>query len=93
LSALATNAGTISFNAATKTYNLNVANAVTSATVTATATQAGQTMTLRGVALVSGTACAAVDLIAGVNKLIVRVISANGEFEGRYTINITRAAE
>ncbi len=92
LSALALSAGEITFNPLTRTYNVAVENAVEATTVTATQAQAGQVIRLRGVTLTSGVASGSIALAEGVNNLYVRVVSANGEFEDKYTIVVTRAA-
>ena len=97
LSALGANAGgalTLSptFAAATTAYTApDVANGVTSATITPTVvTGHGATVTVNGVTTTSGTASAPVNLSVGPNAIPVVVTAQDGTTTKTYTVTITR---
>lgn len=73
-------------------YTVNVGNAVSSTTFTATEGETGQTLKLGSADLTSGEASAAQNLVVGDNLFALTVISANGENATTYIIKVTRAA-
>ena len=86
LKALTLSAGALrpAFNAATTSYTANVANAVSSVTVTATANDAD--------AKVAQSPANPVALAAGVAKTITVTVTAEDGTEGAYTVRVTRDA-
>jgi outer membrane protein OmpA-like peptidoglycan-associated protein len=93
LSALSTSQGTLSptFAAGTLSYQVSVANAIESLTVTPTS--AGNTITVRGEACTSGQASSAIPLAVGANQVTVSVIRAvQGAVATVYTVQVTRQA-
>ena len=96
LSALSTTAGSISFSAATTGYAVNVANGVTTTTVTATRAQANATLAVQVNGggfnvLTSGAASGNLALNVGANPIDVRVTAQDGTTIKTYTITVTRA--
>jgi len=79
------------FNAATTSYTANVANTVTSITVTPTAAIAGETITVNGTAVASGTASGAIALNEGANPIATVVTAPDGVTTKTYTVTVTRA--
>ncbi len=92
LSAITVSAGAITptFNIATDTYRLTVAESVTSTTVTATTHKPTSTLTINGTAVASGTASAAIPLNPGANTIPIVVTAQNG-LTHTYTVVVTRA--
>ena len=93
LSALSTSQGTLSpaFSSNTLSYEVSVANAIDSVTVTPTST--GNTITVRGQACTSGQASSAIPLAVGANQITVSVIRAvQGAVATVYTVQVTRQA-
>lgn len=93
LSALSTSQGTLSptFASGTLSYEVSVANAIDSLTVTPTST--GNTITVRGQACTSGQASSAIPLAVGANQVTVSVIRAvQGAVATVYTVQVTRQA-
>lgn len=72
-------------------YTVNVGNAVSSTTFTATEGETGQTLKLGSADLTSGEASAAQNLVVGDNLFALTVISTNGENATTYIIKVTRA--
>jgi len=94
LSALTPSSGTLSpaFAAATTSYTLNVANTVTSLTLTPVAGNAGATVRIDGTVVASGSASAAVALAVGTTTIAVVITAADGSSTRTYTVTATRAA-
>lgn len=93
LSALSTSQGTLSpsFASGTLSYEVSVANAIESLTVTPTS--AGNTITVRGQACTSGQASTEIPLAVGANQVTVSVIRAvQGAVATVYTVQVTRQA-
>ena len=93
LSSLAISPGTLdpSFSASTTTYTANVANSVTSMTVTPTTSDSSATMTVNGNAATSGTAHSITGLTVGDNTVTI-IVTAQDATTKTYTITVTRAA-
>ncbi|MEL7730677.1 cadherin-like beta sandwich domain-containing protein, partial [Citromicrobium bathyomarinum] len=93
LSALTLSEGTLqpAFGPFNTNYLVDVANSVTSITVTPTAADADATITVAGNAVASGSASAPVALTIGSNAIAVVVTAADGTML-EYTIAVTRAA-
>ena len=94
LSGLTISAGTLTpaFASSTTGYTASVANAISSVTVTPTATDAGATITVNGVSVASGAASASIPLNVGPNTITTVVTAPDGITTKTYTIDITRAA-
>ncbi|WP_166727778.1 cadherin-like beta sandwich domain-containing protein [Mucilaginibacter gilvus] len=94
LSALALSQGVLSpaFANGVLVYSASVANAVTSITVTPTASDVGATIQVNGIAVISGSASGAIPLAAGSNAITTTVTAADGLTTQTYTVNITRVA-
>lgn len=93
LSALSTSQGTLSptFSSNTLSYEVSVANAIDSVTVTPTST--GNTITVRGQSCTSGQASGPIALAVGANQITVSVIRAvQGAVATVYTVQVTRQA-
>lgn len=92
LSALSTNAGPLSpaFSAGVISYLVNVSNATTSATITASVNDANATIDVLGQQLPSGTESAATSLGLGNNDIAVAVTAMDGTVK-TYTVTINRA--
>jgi hypothetical protein len=94
LSGLALSGATLSpiFNPATASYEATLANSVASINVTASAADAGATITINGARVVSGSASSAIPLNFGVNTITVRVTAVDGVTSNDYTIVVFRLA-
>ena len=94
LSNLVSSAGALTpaFSASTINYTSSVANAVTSTTVTPTATDANSTIKVNGVTVASGSASTAINLNVGSNTITTVVTAQDGTTTKTYSITITRAA-
>jgi len=94
LSALKPGAGTLSpaFTAATTSYTDNVVNGVTSISFTPTTALVGETVTINGIAVASGTASSPVALNVGANVFSVMVTAQDGVTTKTYTVVVTRAS-
>lgn len=93
LSSLTSSEGTLSPNFASGTlnYQVSVANAIE--TLTLTPTSSGNTITVRGQACTSGQASSAIPLAVGANQVTVSVIRAvQGAVATIYTVQVTRQA-
>ncbi|MNU31256.1 Serine-aspartate repeat-containing protein F precursor [compost metagenome] len=92
LSALALSSGTLSpaFAAGTTNYTASVSNATASLTVTPTVADPTATVTVNGMATISGNASGAIALALGANTITVQVNAPNGAVK-TYTITVTRA--
>ena len=93
LSSLTISAGTLTpvFASGTTGYTDNVANSVTSVTVTPTASQAGATITVNGAAVTSGKASGVINLNAGSNTIMIIVTAPDGTTKDTYTITVNEA--
>jgi len=93
LSALTLSAGVLApiFDVNTTAYTANVANGVASVDITATTDHGAATMTVNGVATVSG-AARTVALAVGANAIPVVVTAEDGVTDKTYTVTVTRAA-
>ena len=92
LSSLTISAGTLSpaFDAATLGYTVNVANDVTSTTVTPDTNHDGASVTVDGTAVASGEASQAITLTVGANDIAI-VVTAADTTEQTYTVTVLRA--
>jgi len=79
------------FEAGTLNYTLSVANNVSTTTVTATGSEAGQVLKLGSTTLATGVASAAKNLAIGENIINVSVKSADGNATSTYQVLVTRA--
>lgn len=93
LDALVLSAGDIvpEFAAGTKEYTMNVANAVSTTTITATGAVAGQVIKVGTTTLTTAVESAARNLAVGENIINVSVKSADGNATATYQVLITRA--
>ena len=93
LSALTTSAGGFNepFAASTTAYTMNVANSVTSMTITPTVADATATVTVNGTTVTSGSSSSSIALTVGANSITV-VVTAQDSSIKRYTISVDRAA-
>jgi gliding motility-associated-like protein len=73
-------------------YTDNVANAVTSVTVTPTASDATATITVNGTRVISGNESTAIALNVGANTITTTITAQDGVTTNRYTIIVNRAA-
>ena len=94
LSALSLSSGTLvpAFASATTGYTASVGNATTSLTVTSTVLAGTSSVTVNGVAVISGNASGAIALAVGNNILTTVVTAQNGTTTKTYTVTVTRAA-
>jgi len=94
LSGLALSVGTLSptFPAMMPFYAASVANAITSITVTPTATDSNATVTVSGMPVASRTASGAIPLAVGANTITTVVTAQDGSTKSTYTVTVTRAA-
>ena len=92
LSSLTISVGTLSpeFDAATLGYTINVANDVTSTTVTPDTNNDGAGVTVDGTAVASGEASQAITLTVGANDIAI-VVTAADTTEQTYTVTVLRA--
>lgn len=94
LSSLVVNTATITpaFAAGTTSYSAQVANSITSVTVTAATADSGASLLINGQNVPSGTPSSAIALNVGSNTVNVIVTAADSVTSKVYTITITRAA-
>ncbi len=92
LSALSASGGALApaFVPTTHGYNVFVANATASTTVTPTRNEIHATITVNGTPVASGTPSAAIPLIIGANAIAVEVTAEDGTTE-TYTVTVYRA--
>nr|WP_294942880.1 cadherin-like beta sandwich domain-containing protein [uncultured Mucilaginibacter sp.] len=92
LSALTLSSGTLtpSFKKSTVTYRATVGQS--SIIITPTSTNAGATIKINNVAVVSGSPSTPIPLVFGVNAVAIVVTSSDGTATKQYDINITRTA-
>jgi gliding motility-associated-like protein len=92
LANLTISAGTLTpaFTSLTTSYTASVASTVTSITVTPTVADANATVTVNGVAILSGTTSAGLPLANGGNTILVAVTAQDGTTTRNYTIKVTR---
>ncbi len=92
LSALALSAGTLSpsFASGTASYTANVANAVSSVTLTPTATDPQTIITVNASVVTSGSPSGAISLAVGANVISVVSTAEDGVATQTYTVTITR---
>lgn len=81
-----------SFASGTTAYTATVPNPVSAVTVTPATTSPGATVTVDGVAVVSGSASAPITLAVGANVISVVVTASDPRFSQTYTVTVTRAA-
>ncbi|RUP24807.1 MAG: hypothetical protein EKK45_23045 [Curvibacter sp.] len=94
LAGLSLSAGSLSpaFASATTVYAASVGNAVSSLTVSPTATDNGASIQVNGSVVASGSASAAITLSVGTNTVTVVVTASDGTTTKTYTVVVTRAA-
>ncbi|MDB4920938.1 cadherin-like beta sandwich domain-containing protein, partial [Mucilaginibacter sp.] len=80
------------FAAGTISYTAIVPNAISSITLTPTASDGDATIKVNGVAVASGTASASLPLAVGTNAITTLVKASNGTTTKTYTTTVTRAA-
>ena len=92
LSSLSISSGSLSpiFSGDVDAYTANVANAVTTLTLTPTLAIAGGTITVNGDIIASGQQSGAVSLAQGVTTITVKTTAQDGTTTKTYTIAITR---
>jgi len=92
LSGLSISKGTLSpvFSTNSATYTASVGNTVSSVNVTATTTDPGATLKIKGESATSGVA-KSVALSVGANRIPVVITAEDGTTEKTYTISVTRA--
>ncbi|MDF2648800.1 MAG: pknD 3 [Paenibacillus sp.] len=72
-------------------YFADVANSVSSITITPTARDSKSTVTVNGMVVVSGSASGAVNLDVGKNTITIIVTAEDGTTKNTYTLTVTRA--
>jgi gliding motility-associated-like protein len=77
------------FNSSTLSYVASVSNATTSITVTATTSDAAETVTVNGIPVISGSASGPISLNVGPNTINLLVTAQNGSTT-TYSITVTR---
>ena len=95
LAALALESNTLSpaFDPATTSYTVTVANAIDTVTITPTADDAGATISISGLTLVSGSPYTPIGVLAvGSNQFNLLVTAADGTTTKTYTLTVTREA-
>ncbi|WP_167434103.1 cadherin-like beta sandwich domain-containing protein [Paenibacillus silvae] len=95
LSGLSLSSGTLSptFTAGTTSYTANVANSVSSLTITPTVNDSNAVVQVNGTPVASGMSSGAIDLHTGSNNLITVNVTANdGVTTKTYTVTVTRDA-
>ncbi|OXM82574.1 hypothetical protein CF651_30295 [Paenibacillus rigui] len=94
LSDLTLSSGTLSpaFTSGGTSYSTNVANDVSSITVTATASDSNATLKVNGTAIASGQVSGAISLNVGSNLINIEVTAQNGT-PNTYTIVVSRAKQ
>ncbi len=92
LTSLELSAGTLSplFDANTIAYSVQVANDVSSITVTPTAADSNSTITVNGQAVSSGAASQSMNLSVGLTTITIVVTAQDGTTTKTYTVAITR---
>ncbi|UUZ47827.1 cadherin-like beta sandwich domain-containing protein [Massilia sp. B-10] len=75
----------------TTSYTASVGNATTSLTVTPTRSDANASITVNGVAVISGNASGAIALSVGSNTITTIVTAQDGTTTKTYTVTVTRA--
>ena len=80
------------FTAGTTSYTANVANTVTSVTVTPTTSDPNAKVEVNGTVVTSGTASQGLPLVVGANTITTIVTAQNGIGTETFTITVTRAA-
>ena len=94
LSNLTTSAGSLSgFDSNKTAYNIEVANATSSITVTPTVTGVGATLKVNGVTRSSGSASQSINLVVGINTIEVVVTAQNSQTTKTYTVVVNRLAQ
>jgi len=90
LSGLALSGGSLSpaFASGTTGYSVDVANDVSSVTMTPTANDGNATVTVDGVGVASGAASGAISLNVGANAIPVVVTAQNGTTTSTYTVTV-----
>ncbi len=78
------------FNPNTTAYTAQVANNVSSITVTPTAADSNSTITVNGEAVISGTPSQSIDLDVGPNAITTVVTAQDGTTTKTYTVTVTR---
>jgi len=93
LSGLALSSGTLNepFASGTTSYTANVANGVSSVTVTAAVYDSNATLQVNGVPMTSGVASGAISLSVGDTAIPVVVTAQDGTTTKTYTVTVTRA--
>jgi len=93
LANLAASSGTLApaFVSTTTSYAANVANAVSSITITPTATDPNAGIKVNGAEVISGSASANLPLAVGANTITTVVTAQNGTTTKTYTLTVTRA--
>ena len=93
LSGLALSSGTLNepFASGTTSYTANVANGVSSVTVTAAVYDSNATLQVNGVPMTSGVASGAISLNVGDTAIPVVVTAQDGTTTKTYTVTVTRA--
>lgn len=94
LSAMSFSSGTLQPAFASGTYNgytVNVANNVSTITLTPTVNQANATVTVNGTPVASGTASGSLSLNVGNNTITTVVTAQDGTTTGTYTVTVIRA--
>ena len=93
LAGLAVSSGTLApaFATAVTSYAVNETNATTSITITPTASQSSNTITVNGTTVASGGVSAPISLNVGANAISVLVKSAAGKTVGLCTVTANRA--
>jgi gliding motility-associated-like protein len=93
IATLSVSSGTLSptFDAATTTYTLALANSVSSITITPAAVVGASNIKVNGTTVASGSATAAISLATGSNTITIVVTGTDGTSTNTYTITATRA--
>jgi len=93
LSVLTISAGTLTpaFASGTTSYTAAVSNATSSITITPTTSDAGATVKVKGVAVISGSASGSIALAVGKNVIPIVVTAQNTLTTKTYSVSVTRA--
>ncbi len=93
LSGLTLSAGTLSpvFSAATTNYTASVSNGLAAMTITPTAADPSATITVNGVAVISGSVSQSLPLVVGPNTITTVVTAGDGTTQYTYTLVVTEA--
>ncbi|WP_240419708.1 S-layer homology domain-containing protein [Paenibacillus periandrae] len=92
LSSLSLSSGTLDFASGTTSYITNVANSVSSLTVTASVYDSRSTMTINGSPAVSGQPSGSIRLVVGSNPIAIIVTAQDGATK-TYTVIVNRASD